>query len=261
MNMRPQESASGVRSLVRVTAENGSVMGTWNQQCEQTVLLERSGSVDMPDFNRVSAVFEAKRYFDQRHRLRTLYLARVAGSRELVIEEMSEDLKARFAREIVSASVSEAVIKTDTMSTERDSDGDPMEFLDEDGYHHTQTVEYRINGNGEILECVRSDEYFFNDESTITTKYSEPYQRGKLAVSLTDIRFNRDAQRFDAAQEDTLASQLTDDLILMEQLDDFRNDREMIARSRREHQERIFAITAFVTMQADPIKSLQIALS
>jgi hypothetical protein len=261
MNMRSQESTGGVRSLVRGLAENGSMMGTWNEQREQTVLLERSGSVDMPDFDRVSAVFEAKRYLDVRHRLRTVYLARIAGSRELVLEELSEDLKRRLAKATVSASVSETVIKTDNMSTEPDSDGDPMEFLEEDGYRHTQSVEYRLNGNGEILECVRSDEYAQNGEMAVDLRYSEPYRRGKLSATLMTGEFVRDAPRFDESRKKALKRELAVDMALLEHLDDYRNDPEMTALSRQEHEGRIFAITAFITTRADPIELLQIALS
>ncbi|MDB5180027.1 MAG: hypothetical protein JWN12_659 [Candidatus Saccharibacteria bacterium] len=261
MNTRSQELTGGVRNLVRGLAESGSMMGTWNEQREQTVLLERSGSVDMLDFDTINAVFEAKRYRDNRHRLRTVYLARVAGSRELVLEELSEDLKVRLAKATVSASVAETVIKTDNMSTEPDNDGDPMEFLEEDGYRHTQSVEYRLNGNGEILECIRSDEYTQSGESVVDVRYSEPYRRGKLAVTLMTGEFIRDAPRFNESRKKVLERELAVDLVLLEHLDDYRNDAEMTALSRREHEGRIFAITAFVTRRADPIELLQIALS
>jgi hypothetical protein len=136
-----------------------------------------------------------------------------------------------------------------------------MEFLDDDGYSHTQTVEYRINGNGEILECTRSDEYTQNGEAAIDVRYSEPYRRGKFAVGLSPDTFIRDAPFFDLSRADVLQQELKTDMALFEHLDDYRNDAEMTERSKREHEGRIFAIAAFITMRADPIESLQIALS
>lgn len=251
----------GIRTLVKGLAQRGSMMGTWNEQREQSVILERSGSVVMPDFDTVNAIFEAKRYYDDRHRLRTLYLARVAGSRELVIEELTPDLKMRLAKATLSASVSEMIIKTENMSMERGSDGDPMEFLDEDGYSHTQTVEYRLNGKGEILECVRSDQYSQHQEVALDVRYSEPYRRGRLAVSVMGGEFVRDAPRFDVSHKKALQREMAVDMDLLEHVSDYENDREMTMRSRYEHEKRIFAIAAFITMQADPIQSLQIALS
>lgn len=257
-----QFEVGGIRTLVRSAAEAGSMTGRWPEPIEQTVRLERSGSVFMPEFDRVSATFEATKYRDERHRLRTIYLARVAGSQLLVSEELSDDLRQRLARATVSTSVSEMIIQTDTMSTEPDEDGDPMEFFDDDTYLHTQSVEYRINGNGQILECIRSDEYAVGGETAIAVSYSEPYQKGQYVVGIvaedTEIGALASLKEDDA---ETLEQQLATDLALLEHVEEYRNDTQRLAESRKEHENRIYAILAFITLRGDPNTSLQIALS
>jgi hypothetical protein len=262
MNANLRAQTGGVRSLVQGLAESGSMMGTWSEQRPQSILLERSGTVDMVDFDKVNASFEARRYFDDRHRLRTIYLARVAGTRELTLEELPEHAKNEMARAVVASSNGEElVIKTDAMSTEPDEDGDPWDFAEEDGYHHAQSVEYRINGNGEILECARSDAYDHDGEEIVTVRYSEPYRRGKLAVELVYKEHKTVGTDFAIANKKTLKQELAVDMALLEYASEYRNDRVMTELSRREHEGRLFAIAAFITMRADPIESLQIALS
>lgn len=262
MNAHPQEQAGGIRNLVRGLAERGSMMGTWNEQRPQSVLLERAGTVDMTNFDRVSAAFEAKRYVDDRHHLRTIYLARVAGTHELTLEELPEPVKNEMAKAVISSSRGgEMIIKTENMSTEPDSDGDPWDFVEEDGYKHTQSVEYRINGKGEILECVRRDGYDHDGEEIVSVHYSEPYRRGKLAIKLVREEVEKSTIDFDITHKAALKRELAVDITLLEYVAEYENDELATLLSRREHEGRIFAIAAFITMQADPIESLQIALS
>jgi len=261
MNEKLQPRSGGVRNLVRDLAQRGSMEGTWDEPVAQHSHLERSGSMQTHDFEEVKAVFEARRYYDRMQRLRTQYLARVSASRVVELDELSSHIRAEIMRASVSASVSEAVLRTDSMSMVSDADGDPMEFIDEDGFYYTSTVEYRINGNGEILGCYRSEEYDQDGDVLRHQGYTEPYQRGKLNVQLFREDPVPDLPVFAMTRTKVLKQELSHDLTFFEQAAIYRDDPELIAQSRREHEGRLFAIAAFITMQADSVESLRIALS
>lgn len=252
-----------MRTLVRGLAERGSMMETWQEERVQSSRLERSGTVDMALYQTISASFEARRYRDVRSRLVTSYALSMIGSTELTLEELPIHVRAAMIKESVSAANSEEVIiRTENMSIEPDKDGDPMDFVDEEGYHHTHGVHYQLNGNGEMLECARTDAYDHEGETIVTRQYIEPYRRGKLVVGITDGVFVPESvSDLDIVRPKELKQRLAVDMALFEYANDIAGDSESLAQSRREHEARIFAIAAFITMSANPIESLQIALS
>ena len=246
-------TGGGALSLARELALQGSHNRYWEEDAEQKVWLQRRATLNSPDHDTIETIFEAHKFYDQRGRLSSLYRIRVEGMRELISEELPSNVKAMIDHASVASSQHEEIMAIPSMSEGDDFDDE----ADDRAYLHNVSVEYRMDGRGQLIDRVHQDTYWVDEEELVMNRLSVP---GRKSIKDEFSRAMADVPT-ELPGATTLMrprTELRADMKFFDIIGEHRNNPREQRLSDREHRQSMVAVMSFILLRGeiDPIIEL-----
>jgi len=271
MELIPENNRGGFLGQLRHLAYRASDDGAWSDGTEQVITASRNLSLRGESGAFIEADFTASRVARSlgSEALNTYYSITASRTEsDILYEFLPKNVTEVLRKERVRAGEEEPETLVFRVN---DDEVDPAEFdgYDDTYFRHVRSTSYRVNGTGALLSCLREDFYEEQDDGNRVLEVNAKQFDSKLdELQLTMLR-GWSPESNGQYPEELLAHpdlreliyqddarRLDTDLSFLDIVGRYSNDKNLVRYSKKEHQQNILSLLAFIKMEAS-VKDIQ----